>query len=123
MSEHYRGAATVATLRVSGRLLRLLAVASAGGAITILVLRALATTPSDLPRPSTVVTLAIVAVVFFSAAMTLSAVAERTAARVERKAVQDVRLTPEEREAERLRETPYLARQQRPRHPIVDGDE
>jgi uncharacterized membrane protein len=113
----------VATLRVSGRLLRLLAVASAGGAITILVLRALATTPSDLPRPSMVATLAIVAVALFSAATILSAVAERTAARVEREAVQDVRLTPEEREAERLREMPYLARQRRTQHPLTHGDE
>jgi len=91
----------------------LTAAAAAGTAITITVLKAMATDPTELPTLGSVVALGAYAVVAFVVATLLMVVADRVAAHAERRAVTQLPLTPEEREAEKLRETPFLARQHR----------
>ncbi len=120
-SDRPSGYAAVTALRILCRLLRLGAAVAAGTAVTITVLKAMASDPRELPGTSVLLTLAVVAVVAFLAATLLMVVADRMAERAEREATQQYHLTPEEREAERLRETPFLARQQnRQQRPPLD---
>jgi mannitol-specific phosphotransferase system IIBC component len=115
------GHAAVTALRVLCRLLRLIAAAAAGTGVAITVLRAMAGDPEELPGISVLVVLAVVAVVTFLVATLVMMVAERLTERADRAAEQQYSLTPQEREAERLRETPFLARQQdRQQHPPLD---
>ncbi len=100
-------------LRILCRLLWLTAAVAAGTAITITVLKAMANDPTELPASGSIVLLGAYAVVAFVVAMLLMIVADRVAAHAERRAVAQLPLTPEEREAEKLRETPLLARQHR----------
>ncbi len=121
-SDRPRGSAAVTALRILCRLLRLVAAAAAGTAVAITVLKAMAGDPKELPSTFVLMVLVIVAMVTFLAATLLMLTADRLAERAERKATQQCQLTSEEREAERLRETPFLARQQnRQQRPPLDS--
>lgn len=100
-------------LRILCRLLWLTAAVAAGTAITIAVLKAMANDPTELPASGSIVLLGAYAIVAFSVAVLLMMLADRVATRAEHRAVAQLRLTPEEREAEKLKETPLLARQHR----------
>ncbi len=107
----------MAVLRVLCRLLWLASLVAAGAAVAIAVLESLGDDFGDLPDKTVLVGLVIVAVTAFMAATVLMVAADRMTERVEREALEGQYLTPAEYEAERLRETPLLARehnQQRP---------
>lgn len=109
-SQRSAGSPGVTAVRVVGRLLGVVAAGATGAALAITVLRSLENGFNDLPV-ATLLTLGLIAVIAFVAAMIARVVADRLAATAERHALEGPDLTPEEREAERLREMPLLARE------------
>ena len=97
-------------MRVIGRLLGVVAAGATGAALAITVLVALDSGFDDLPVAALLV-LGVIAAIAFVAAMITRVAADRLAEVAERHAVEGPDLTPEEREAERLREMPLLARE------------
>ena len=109
-SQRSAGSPGVTVVRVIGRLLGVVAAGATGAALAITVLGALDSGFNDLPV-ATLLVLGVIAVVAFGAAMISRVIADRMAESAERHALEGPDLTPEEREAERLREMPLLARE------------